>query len=80
MSKPRPFTPKAVELPRADDPTTCEGCRHWRDQGGLAGPGRFGLCVVDPPSHRTRVTPAGPLCVYPVTTADTLACGQGEPK
>jgi len=87
-------TPKAVELPRAQDAPepTCSGCRHWREKGpavetdpaairsGLVTPVIVGLCVESPPRIVMRPTVHGPFCCYPVTAADTPKCGKFEAK
>jgi hypothetical protein len=78
-----PYTAKVVAAP-APDPT-CSGCRHWRHQGradipGAAGAAELGVCVACPPAIVKGPTVYGPLCLYPVTTADTFACGRHEPR
>lgn len=39
-----------------------------------------GRCTAGPPTIPAKATAYGPLCLYPVTDADTPACARAEPK
>lgn len=79
MSRNRPHTPKAVTAAGPPPAGTCDGCRHWREQGEARGT-RLGLCVVEPPSVQGVPTEYGNWRQYPVTGCECPACGKYEAK